>query len=232
MASGSEDRCIVELPYAESMECSEKERIGSFSSRSLSHSGSDDEGCLDHPQKGQQVEMLPGILEESVDGWKGGWEDLTAEALRNVEPFTEDELRALCTSLNEFERNRRCVVPYVDPKVWDKYVQEVEESEGFDVFTNPGPTLGYKPITTYKRDKELEKKLIGLAKQALAEKLPCYEFVAIEWVTGYRCAGWVYNITFRARGADAPEGKSFQARVYAGIVDVRVKFCRPKVVKT
>ena len=41
--------------------------------------------------------------------------------------------------------------------------------QGFDVFTNPGPTLGYRPITTYKRDKELEKKLIGLAKQALTE---------------------------------------------------------------
>ncbi|XP_071916427.1 uncharacterized protein [Coffea arabica] len=175
MACGSDDWCILELPYAVSMECSEKERIGSFSS-SREGSGSDKEGsciCLDHPQKGQKVEMLPGIPEESVDGWKGGWEDLTAEAVRNVEPFTEDELRALCTSLNEFERNRRCVVPYVDTKIWDKYVQEVEESEGFDVFTNPGPTLGYMPITTYKRDKELEKKLIGLAKQALAEVKFC-----------------------------------------------------------
>lgn len=122
----------------------------------------------------------------------------------------------------------------VDPKLWEKYVAECQESEGFDVVTYPGPSplILIRPVTSYVDIPELHQHLIKLATKALEEKQPGYKFLHIEWVTRYACAGYVYFITFRAQGADSSDDKSFQAKVYDGIGEVEVDFCRPKVVKT
>lgn len=159
------------------------------------------------------------------------WDEIDwNEELANLKPLSAEERRELYDSIPSPPADfgkiegldpalKRDFVHDVDPELWDKYLQEVKESDGFDVTINPGKTP-YLPVRPIKHDAvpEIHQQLIDLVKGALQDEHPGYQFKQIEWVTGYLSAGWVYNVTFLAQGADAPTGKSFQARVDTGIV--------------
>ncbi|KAL3533033.1 hypothetical protein ACH5RR_006554 [Cinchona calisaya] len=57
-----------------------------------------------------------------------------------------------------------------------------------------------------------------------------YEFVDTEWVTGYPCVTWTFNITFRARSVDNDCIKSFRAGVYERVQCREGLLCYPKEV--
>ncbi|XP_071936167.1 uncharacterized protein [Coffea arabica] len=176
--------------------------------------------------------------EFDLEDWKERNGDLSHKSREQI----RGELQEYCKSVPSFPSNLGAIgglddvvksffVHDVDPKLWEKYVAECRESEGFDVVTYPGPSpyLLVRPITSYVDYPELHQELIEFATRALEEKQPGCQFLHIERVTGYACSGYMYNITFRAQSADDPDGKSFQAKVYAGINKVEVIFCRPKV---
>ncbi|XP_027159613.1 uncharacterized protein LOC113761018 isoform X3 [Coffea eugenioides] len=176
--------------------------------------------------------------EFDLEGWKERNGDLSHKSREQI----REELQEYCKSVPSFPSNLGAIggfddvdksffVHDVDPELWEKYMAECRESEGFDVVTYPGPSpyILVRPITSYVDYPELHQELIEFATRALEEKQPGYQFLHIERVTGYACSGYMYNITFRAQSADDPDGKSFQAKVYAGINKVEVIFCRPKV---
>ncbi|XP_027113348.1 uncharacterized protein [Coffea arabica] len=133
-------------------------------------------------------------------------------------------------------RARRCN-PYIgfepfgnekmaDESTIERYLEQVEESDGFDIDVFPGgrETI-YAPIRNFKNDPQLYKDLVEMAIMALEEfndknkdtKGVPFGFKDIEKVISYMCAGEVFHITFQAEEAETAEVKTFQAKVYEPI---------------
>ncbi|XP_027155000.1 uncharacterized protein LOC113755128, partial [Coffea eugenioides] len=116
--------------------------------------------------------------EFDLEGWKERNGDLSHKSREQI----REELQEYCKSVPSFPSNLGAIggvddvvksffVHDVDPNLWEKYVVECRESEGFDVVTYPGPSpyLLVRPITSYLKNPELHQELIQLATRALEE---------------------------------------------------------------
>ncbi|KAL3536737.1 hypothetical protein ACH5RR_000103 [Cinchona calisaya] len=193
-----------------------------------------------------KLEDLPGKVEED-DGvfriGKGLLPDgkVDLDYLEKLKPITVEELKKICRPIDPDDYLKEYCpagVEKMDTELWNKYYADIQASDGgFDIFNYPGhcPMATVRPMTSAIMGNEMMRDMvIGMSKTALSqygdthpEDAP-YEFVDIEWVTGYPCATWMYNITFRARSVDNGDIKSFRARVYDKVQCWEVLLCYPK----
>ncbi|XP_027102528.1 uncharacterized protein [Coffea arabica] len=132
-------------------------------------------------------------------------------------------------------------VEEIDEDVWIKYLKEISESEGFDIYHYPGMCLmaRYHPIDIEKYPLELEE-LIDFSNAALLDfnqkEGTKYKLEKVEKANRQLAGpGCNYYITFQAKDSVADAFKTFQALVWWGIVGsgsessaAVVKFCRLK----
>ncbi|KAL3519841.1 hypothetical protein ACH5RR_017990 [Cinchona calisaya] len=127
-----------------------------------------------------------------------------------------------------------------DPETWRKYFQQINESDGFDIYDFPGLCLQapITPFTGFENHPKTHEELIQGATAAINDfnknEGTSYKFVKIEKANVQLWGNGVNNyITFQAENADA-HGimTTFQALVWDGpyweYPEPVVKFCRLK----
>ncbi|KAL3519852.1 hypothetical protein ACH5RR_018001 [Cinchona calisaya] len=127
-----------------------------------------------------------------------------------------------------------------DPETWRKYFQQINESDGFDIYDFPGVCLQapITPITGFENYPETLQLLIEEATAAINDfnknEATNYKVVKVEkensqlWGVGFNS-----YITFQAQDTDSDADTdsimtTFQALVWIGPAEPVVKFCRLK----
>ncbi|OIS96512.1 PREDICTED: uncharacterized protein LOC109235787 [Nicotiana attenuata] len=122
----------------------------------------------------------------------------------------------------------------LDPKVWDQYYRELDESEGFDISVYPGASFNSSivPLKSYLTDPKKKQKHTNLCSLAIedfnSQSAKKYEFMEIVTVNASFAGGMWFYFTFQARDTDDTT-KIFQALVWDEIGGTpSVEFCRLK----
>lgn len=121
-----------------------------------------------------------------------------------------------------------------DREFWDRYFQQVRESEGFDIEDYPGscPLTTVYPMTYYAKHPNNIIKLKGFAEKALEQYNEIngtkYEVKDILKLNGQSCRDFKYYITFTVTNGDK---EYFQAKVVqhiGGSLDIPIVRPREK----
>ncbi|XP_075090001.1 uncharacterized protein LOC107775864 isoform X3 [Nicotiana tabacum] len=124
----------------------------------------------------------------------------------------------------------------IDEAVWDKYLQQIRESEGFDIKDYPGPSLMVTvfPMPYYLTDPENLVMLKGYAEKALKKyndtNSTCWEVDDILKVNGEGGRSFIFYITLSVK-TQKGEKDYFQAKVVRDL-DGHLDFpiVRPQIV--
>lgn len=123
-----------------------------------------------------------------------------------------------------------------DKHVFEKYFQQLHDSDGFDFDQHPGSCMEAPicPISTGRldRDPELVDELKGYASMAIKKHFPDdgkeRKVLGIVKVNAGGCRDWNYYITFKVNNNGNEE--TFQAQVVISLEGaIEIPVCRPKV---